>query len=71
MSETGQQDGPLNPVSLSVADLVRILIASGFNGATVDTVQADLAKGAPQNPDGTINVAHFAAWLLRETGSGD
>jgi hypothetical protein len=33
---------------------------------TLDTIRADLAAGAPANPDGTINLIHYAAWLVRE-----
>jgi hypothetical protein len=29
-------------------------------------IQADLDDGAPQNPDGSINLVHYVAWLLRE-----
>jgi hypothetical protein len=27
--------------------------------------------GAPANPDGTVHLVHYAAWLLREMGRGD
>lgn len=33
---------------------------------TVDRIRADLAAGAPANPDGTLNLIHYAAWLARE-----
>lgn len=33
---------------------------------TLDAIRADLAAGAPANPDGTINLIHYAAWLVRE-----
>ena len=32
-------------------------------------LRADLAAGAPTNPDGTINLVHYAAWLAREAES--
>jgi hypothetical protein len=34
-------------------------------------LEADLAVGAPANPDGTINLVHYAAWLVKEASGGD
>jgi hypothetical protein len=34
-------------------------------------IQADLADGAPVNAEGTINLVHYAAWLVREMKRGD
>jgi hypothetical protein len=35
-------------------------------------LQSDLlAAGAPANADGTINLVHYAAWLVREMASRD
>ena len=31
-------------------------------------LRADAAAGAPLNADGTLNLVHYAAWLVRETG---
>jgi hypothetical protein len=28
---------------------------------------ADIADGAPTNPDGTVNLVHYAAWLALKT----
>jgi hypothetical protein len=61
----------LNPTALSPADLARVLRAAGSRSATVERIQADLDAGAPWNADGTINVIHYAAWLLREGSRGD
>lgn len=33
---------------------------------TVGMINADIAAGAPVNPDGTINLIHYAAWLLAQ-----
>jgi hypothetical protein len=32
-------------------------------------LQADIDDGAPRNPDGTMNLVHFAAWLVKEISS--
>ena len=33
--------------------------------------EADVAAGAPTNADGTINLAHYAAWLVKMFGHED
>jgi hypothetical protein len=61
----------LNPSSLTVADAARLLARASGHPVTVDMLQADLDAGAPTNADGTINLVHYAAWLVREMGSRD
>jgi hypothetical protein len=61
----------LNPTSLTVADAARLLARVGGQPISVEMLQADLAAGAPANADGTINLVHYAAWLIREMGSRD
>jgi hypothetical protein len=34
-------------------------------------IEADLADGAPANPDGTINLVNYTAWLVRELANSD
>ena len=62
---------PLSPTSLTPADAARLLTRAGGQPVSVEIIQADLAAGAPANADGTINLVHYAAWLLREMGRGD
>ncbi|HZZ80639.1 MAG TPA: hypothetical protein VFE62_19200 [Gemmataceae bacterium] len=64
-------DGKLNPNSLTVADAARLLSRAGGDPVTVGMLQADLEAGAPANADGTINLLHYAAWLVKEMGRGD
>ena len=33
-----------------------------------ETLEADVAAGAPVNPDGTVSLVEYAAWLCREEG---
>jgi len=61
----------LSPTSLTVADASRLLTKAGGQTVTNAMLEADLAAGAPANPDGTINLVHFAAWLVRESFSRD
>jgi hypothetical protein len=43
----------------------------GGERVTEEMIRADLAAGAPKNPDGTINLVHYAAWLVKERSGGD
>lgn len=62
----------LNPQSLRLADLARILSASGPKPVTVEMLEADIDDGAPANPDGTMHLVQYLAWLLKESaGAGD
>jgi hypothetical protein len=54
-----------------VADAARLLTRIGGQPVTAEMLRADIAAGAPTNADGTINLVHYAAWLLREMGRGD
>jgi hypothetical protein len=63
--------GGLNPSAMTLANAARLLTRAGGQPVTVEMLQADLAAGAPANADGTINLVHYAAWLVREMGSRD
>jgi len=62
---------PINPAALSLADAARLLVKVGGPLITEAMLQADVAAGAPTNADGTINLVHYAAWLVKEMGRGD
>jgi hypothetical protein len=59
----------LNPTALPAADAARLLSAAGGQRVTAEMIQADVDVGAPTNGDGTINLVHYAAWLVREMSS--
>ena len=63
--------GRLNPAALAVADAATLLTKAGGRAVTEAMVRADLAAGAPANPDGTLNLVHYAAWLVRESSGRD
>lgn len=63
-------DAKLNPTALPVAEAARLLSAVGGQAVTVEMLEADVAAGAPTNADGTLNLVHYAAWLVREMVSG-
>jgi len=54
---------PHDPTRLSPDALAKLLTKAG--GAPIDAacVRRDLAGGAPRNPDGTVHLIHFTAWL--------
>ena len=70
MAENHEPAG-LNPNALTLANAARLLTKAGGQPVTVEMLEADLAAGAPVNVDGTINLVHYAAWLVREMGSRD
>jgi len=70
MSENHEQAG-LNPNALTLANAARLLSRSTGESVTVEMLQADLEAGAPANVDGTINLVHYAAWIVSEMASRD
>jgi hypothetical protein len=60
----------LNPAAMPLADAAKILSKVGSPTVTEATLQADIEAGAPTNPDGTLNLIHYAAWLVKEMARG-
>jgi hypothetical protein len=58
----------LNPSALALADAARLLSKVGGQAVTAAMLQADIAAGAPTNANGTLNLVHYTAWLVREMG---
>jgi len=59
----------LNPAAMPVGDAARMLSRAGGQRVTEAMLSADIDAGAPTNPDGTINLVHYAAWLVKEMSS--
>ena len=55
----------LNPAALTAEDAARAL------GLSVDAIRQDIAEGAPTNADGSVNLVHYAAWLIKDVADGD
>jgi len=70
-NSSAQGRNPLNPQALSLEDVARILSAAGPKAVTVAMLRDDIDAGAPTNADGTLNLVHYVAWLLKEMGRGD
>jgi hypothetical protein len=58
----------LKITAISVPDLAKILRLAGCVSASEDALHEDIEKGAPTNPDGSVNLIHYTAWLLKEVG---
>lgn len=53
-------------VALTKDQLIELLTKVGSSTISAESLEADIAQGAPVNEDGTINLIHYAAWLIRE-----
>ncbi|MEQ8789492.1 MAG: hypothetical protein RIC55_24570 [Pirellulaceae bacterium] len=62
---------PINPAALALADAARLLAKVGGPSITEAMLRDDVESGAPTNADGTLNLVHYAAWLVKEMGRGD
>ncbi len=73
MAENGDSTpgAGLNPNALTLANAARMLTRAGGQPVTIEKLEADVAAGAPRNADGTINLVHYAAWLVKEMGHRD
>lgn len=60
----------LNPAALPVADAARVLTRLGGKPVSEAMLHADMDAGAPANADGTLNLVHYAAWLVKEVSAG-
>jgi hypothetical protein len=68
--EHAQGMSRLNPAALGVADAARVLTRIGGKPVTEEMLRADIDAGAPTNASGTINLVHYAAWLVKEMSVG-
>ena len=64
------ENATLDPNRLTPEQAAKLLSAAAKLRVPVDQITADLEAGAPQNPDGTMNLMHYAAWLVKEMGRG-
>jgi len=65
-----QGNSRLSPAAMPVGDAARLLSRAGGQRVTDAMLRADIDAGAPTNPDGTINLVHYAAWLVKEMSGG-
>lgn len=55
-----------NLLALKPDQVVDVLVKSGFRDITLELLHSDFDLGAPRNPDGTVNLIHYMAWMLKE-----
>lgn len=60
-----------DPTRLSIADAARLLARVGGRRLDESAIRTDVECGAPTNEDGTINLVHYASWLVREAANAD
>ena len=65
------QNPAMNPRALALADAAKLLTRVGGTAVSEAMLRDDIAAGAPTNADGTMNLVHYAAWLVQEMGRGD
>ncbi len=61
-----RSDARRDPQAIAPADLATILSRLGCGRVTPEMIEADIEDGAPTNSDGTLNLAHYCGWLVRE-----
>ena len=66
----GQGVSRLNPAAMPAADAARVLTRLGGKPVTEAMLRADIDAGAPTNADGSVNLVHYAAWLVKEMSAG-
>jgi len=47
-----------------------VLTRLGGKPVTDAMLRADIDAGAPVNADGSVNLVHYAAWLVKEMSAG-
>lgn len=62
---------PIDPNRLTLEQAAKLLSAAAKIRVSVEQIREDLEAGAPRNPDGTINLMHYAAWMVKEMGRGN
>ena len=65
------ENAPLDPNRLTPEQAAKLLSAAAKVRVPVEQITTDLEAGLPQNTDGTINLMHYAAWLVKEMGRGN
>jgi predicted house-cleaning NTP pyrophosphatase (Maf/HAM1 superfamily) len=52
------------PTALAPSDAAALLTKMGMGEIDAEMIEDDIHDGAPTNKDGTINLFHYAAWLV-------
>lgn len=60
----------LNPAAMTVEDAAKLLTKAGGVRVSESQIRKDIEAHAPTNADGTINLVHYAAWLVNQMATG-
>ena len=55
--------------SLEPGQVARLLSAAGQRSIDESMIRADIESGAPVNADGTLNLVHYTAWLVKQAAA--
>ena len=58
-----------NLLALTPDQVVDVLVKSGFRSMTLELLHSDFEAGAPRNANGSVNLIHYMAWILKEINS--
>ena len=64
-------DGGLRITALTIDQVAKVLSNAGGRKITEEMILLDIEAGAPSNPDGTVNLIYYTAWLVRGVVDGD
>lgn len=64
-------NAPLDPNRLTPEQAAKLLSAAAKIRIQPEQIAEDLEAGSPTNTDGTINLVHYAAWIVKEMGRGN
>lgn len=66
-----QESAPIDPNRLTIEQAAKLLSAAAKIRIPPEQIASDLENGAPRNPDGSISLVAYAAWLVKEMARGD
>jgi len=56
----------MNPNAMPIDVAAQLLTKAGGRVVTEEMLRADIDAGALTNPDGTLNLVHYAAWNVKQ-----
>ena len=62
----GNRPESMNPNAMPIDAAARLLTKAGGRVVTETMLRADIDAGAPTNPNGTLNLVHYAAWNVKQ-----
>jgi hypothetical protein len=62
---------PIDPNRLTPEQAAKLLSAAAKIRIPEENIALDIDGGAPTNQDGSINLVHYIAWMVKEMGRGE